>query len=319
MNGYSHGRRLPTAATALLAGALLLPSTAYAQAAPDMQDLVTQGEVLNRSITLATESQPGSRAAPEGAIDGEGGLYVLTLNEIFQISATAALGFTDNPTRTANNTGNSMFLDGGLSAGVATRIDEKVDAGMNLTLGAREFLSDSGASNQTTSVNAYLGTNLIGPVYGNVVAFGGFSFNSPFKESSSFYGVSGSVSAALPVSNKVLIRPGAGVARQWSGVSENNSTSINASVDVIAAVAPKLMASFRGSAGIRWYDDFYEDVTFIERRDNIYIGSAALAWQPQQNLTVSLNVTYEKQDSTFFVSDFSAFETAGAIAMRWRF
>lgn len=306
-------------AAILLASGLFVSTVARAQSTPELQDLVVQGEVLNRDAALATEGLRMEEVRTTEAIDGEGGLYILRLNKIFQVTASAGIGYTDNPTRTATDTGGSGFVDGVVSAGMSTRIHETVDVGANLNIGGREFFSEKGASSRSVSANAFVGTRLIGPVYANVVAFGGFSFDHAFNGGSSFHGISGNVSASLPVTQKIVVRPGAGVTRQWSEVSENDSTSINASVDALAVISENVVLTGRLAASIRWYDNFYEDVTFVARRDNIYSASAALSWQPTSRVTLALSATYEKHDSTFFVSDFDAFETMGALALRWRF
>jgi hypothetical protein len=75
----------------------------------------------------------------------------------------------------------------------------------------------------------------------------------------------------------------------------------------------------RGTVVRRWYDDFYEDVTFVARRDTLYGVAASLSWQPTRNLAVTATVSYESQDSRFFLANFDAFEGSAGLSFRLRF
>lgn len=304
---------------AALGASILAAGTAQAQTAPDLQDLVVQSEQISRGATQAAEAGVRGEEDDEGVIDGEAGLYVLTLNEIFHLSASGAIGYTDNPLRTADDVGDSFYSDFAVSAGIATRLKEKVDFGLTASVGGREFFEAVGPSNRTAFGSASLGTPVIGPVYVGVVGFGGFSFDRDFTNASSFYGFSGSLSAAIPLGRKVLIRPGVGATRQWSGIAENNSKTVSASADLIVAVLPRVNASLRGAASIRWYDDFYEDVTFIARRDELYGVSAAVSWSPARNVSIAATASYEKQDSSFFLAEFDAWDASAGVVVALRF
>lgn len=305
--------------TAALGAIAFAAGTAQAQTTPDLQDLVVQSEQISRGAAQAADAGVRGEREDGGTIDGEGGLYVLTLNEIFQVSASAGIGYTDNPLRTADNVGDSFYSDFSVSVGLATRIKETVDFGLTANVGGREFFDSAGPSNRTAFGSASLGTGIIGPIYAGVVGFGGYSFERDFTGGSSFYGVSGSLSAAIPLGKRALIRPGIGATRQWSGVSENNSSSVSASADVIVGLVPRVNASLRGIASIRWYDDFYEDVTFVSRRDKVYGGSASLSWSPSRSLSIAATVGYEKQDSRFFLAEFDAWDASAGVVLAFRF
>lgn len=64
------------------------------------------------------------------------------------------------------------------------------------------------------------------------------------------------------------------------------------------------------------YDDFYEDVTFVEREDTTAGISASLVWRPMRNMSVSASLAYEDQVSSFFLSEFDAFDTSLGISFR---
>jgi hypothetical protein len=304
----------------LLAALLAAPGTALAQASPDINDATILGQQINDAVGRAARANPQKGSDAGDTIDGEAGVFVLNVNEIFAISASGGIGFTTNPLRTADNVDSAFYGDFGISAGMATVLGETVDFGLSASVGGREFFEGLAPSSRTASGNISLGTAIGGtPLYVGVVGFGGFSFDSDFTGGTSFYGVSGSVSATIPVAKNIVLRPGAGGTRQWSGVSENNSTSVSGSVELLAALSPKVTASLRGAVTRRWYDDFYENVTFVKRIDMQYQIGAVIAWRPVKRLTLAINAGYEKQDSRFFLSTYDAFDSAVAISLRFQF
>jgi hypothetical protein len=310
-----------TVLKAIIAVALVAaPAAILAQGAPDINDATVQGQQINDAVTRATRTRVQKSDNAGDTIDGEAGVFVLRVNEIFAVSASGGIGYTDNPARTADNPGSSFYGDFGVSAGIATVLGEKVDFGLSASVGGREFFKSFAPSNRTASGNISLGT-AIGrtPLYIGVVGFGGFSFDRNFKGGTSFYGASGSLSASLPLSKAVLLRPGVGVTRQWSGVRENNSTSYSGSLELLAALSPKLTVSLRGAVTRRVYDDFYENVTFVKRLDTQFQIGAVMAFRPVRNLTFAINAGYEKQNSRFFLSEYDALDGGLAVSVRYQF
>jgi hypothetical protein len=300
-------------------GLALWPAATIAQVVPDLQDLTIQGEQINRSVQEAVRNRSGARGEDGEAIDGEAGIYVLTLNQIFQLSASGTIGYTDNPNRTADDLGGSVFSDFSLAAGVATRLGGAVDFGLSAIVAGREYYEAPEPSSRTVSANMSLGLPVVGPVYAGAVAFGGWSFDRGFENGNGFYGLSGNLSAAIPLTDKLVVRPGVGATRQWSEISENDSSSVAASLDLFYAARPDVTVSLRGTVGRRWYDDFYEDVTFVARRDTLFGVSGAIAWRPAANVTMAVTASYENQDSRFFLAEFDALEAALALSAFIRF
>ena len=296
-----------------------IAAPANAQVAPPIEDVVIQGEILNRSVGSTIGEPKGTREVSDTELDGEAGIYILNINEIFSISGNAGLGYTSNPTRTASDPGGDWYGDFGASLGFSTRLGGNVDFGAALNLDGREYFENNLASSRSVSGSMSVGTTILGPVYGGVTGFGGYVFDSDFESGTSFYGVAGNISAALPITQRFLVRPGIGMTQQWSGVSENNSLSAIGSLDILYALSPKWMMSGRASFSKRWYENFYEDVTFVERRDENIGLSAALSWLPTSNLTISASVAYEDQSSSFFLSEFDAIGTVANISLRQRF
>jgi hypothetical protein len=298
-----------------LAGLCALAAPAVlAQVQPPIEDVVIQGEILNRSVGAAAAAQAGRGAASGDEIDGEAGVYVLLVNDIFSFSASTGIGHSANPTRTAIDAGGDWYNDLGASIGVATRLGGKVDFGAGLNLDSRDFFDTRAASSRSVSTTLVFGAPVAGPGYGSVIAFAGYAFDRGLHHDTGFRGLAANASASFRVSGNLLLRPGVGLTQQWSDVSENNSFTATASVDAIYAFSPKWLLSGRVSYSDRSYEDFYEDVTFVARDDTTFGASAALVWRPGRAFTVSASLAYEEQDSTFFLSDYDAFDTSVSLS-----
>lgn len=292
---------------------------ASAQVSPPIDDAVIQGEILNRSAGQAAAATGQQGEAADNEIDGEAGIYVLTVNEIFFVSGSAGVGYSTNPTRTANDAGEDWYGDLGASVGVSTRLAGAVDFGASLNVDARDFFDTDDASSRSVSTTVSVGAPIFGPVYGSVVAFGGYAYDDSFDNKTSFYGLSANASSAFRLSENLLLRPGVGITQQWSGVSENNSLTATASVDAAYAISPQWIVSGRVSISQRNYEDFYEDVTFVEREDTSVGVSASVIWRPARNMTLAASISYEDQDSTFFLSEFDALDTGVSFSFRHTF
>jgi len=289
---------------------------AYAQVQPPLDDVVVQGEILNRAIGQAAGSLRIEGDERDNEIDGEAGIYVLTVNDIFFISGAATLGHTTNPTRTATDAGEDSYADLSASIGVSTRLGDAVDFSASFNVDGRDYFDADEASSRGVSVTAAVGAPVFGPVYGSLIAFGGYAFDDQFDNETSFYGLSGNLSTSWKISDQLLLRPGVGVTQQWSDVPENNSLAATASLDAVYVIAPEWLASARISISERAYDDFYEDVTFVEREDTTAGISASLVWRPSRSMSVSASLAYEDQDSSFFLSEFDAFDTSVGVSFR---
>lgn len=292
---------------------------AAAQVSPPIEDVVIQGEILNRSVGEAIGRQGAAGQPGSNEIDGEAGIYLLTVNEIFFVSGAGGLGYASNPTRTASDAGEDYFGEFNARLGVATRLGGAVDFTAAASVEGRDFFDDDLASSRSVSTTASVGATLWGPLYGSMTAFGGYAFDDSFNNETGFYGLAGNLSASFQLTPNLLVRPGIGVTRQWSDVSENDSATATASIDAIYAIAPQWAASARISASQRDYDDFYEDVTFVKREDDSAGVSASLVWQPMRNTTLAASISYEKQNSSFYLSEFEAFEAGLNVALRHTF
>ena len=288
--------------------ATALPGQAYAQGTPDIEGAIIQGgqidEVIQEQERLDTQLR-----ADEGEIDGEAGIFILKENDIFFVGGAVGTGWSENPARNLNNVEDSFWATAALTAGIQTKLAEAVDFGLRANVSGIEYFSAFGPSSRSASATMSVGVPIGDtPLYASASAFGGLNFDEDFNNGVAFYGGSLSVNAALPIGQRSLIRPSVGVSRQWSEIEENNAISAAASVSALHILTPKVVLAADVSVSRTWFDDFFEDVIFVKRRDWSYGGGASITYRPNDWLSASLSAGYERRDSTFFISEYGGFD-----------
>lgn len=297
----------------------LCSGTAFAQAAPDFESSIIQGNQIDEAIRGQEQLEDQVRK-DDNEVDGEAGVYVLRKNKIFYVGATAGIAYSENPLRTADDAGDSFSANLAVTAGVQTKIAETFDFGFQATISGTEYFEDFAPSsrniNGSLTVGAPIGDT---PFYVNGTIFGGFNFNQSFEQGTEFYGGSLALAAGFPVGKNTVIRPGVGLTRQWSGSSENNSTAAAVSVNAFHTLSPKVSLGANARVTRTWFDDFFEDVSFVARNDWQYGGGLSLNYQHSERLSFTIGGGYEKRDSTFFLSDFESFDASVLVSARMRF
>lgn len=305
----------------LIAPALLVPmAPALAQATPDIQDAINSGTQIDEALRNQQRTLPQPEAAGDDIIDGEAGVYAVTINDIFYVGGSLGAGWSENPLRTVDDVGDSTFIEAAATAGVQTRLAGAVDAGFAATISGTEYRKDFAPSSRSLSASANVGTAISGtPLYAGLTAFGGFSYDDSFKNGTGFYGGYASLSAGLPLSQRALVRASVQGGRQMGDIEENNSWNVNLSGGLSYLIMPKLSAGFDLRATRTWFDDFYENVTFVERKDWEYGGNVNATYAPLNWLSVTGSVGYQKRESAFFLSEYDSWEAALIVTARKRF
>ena len=305
--------------TSVLLCSSLTSETAFAQAVPDFEGSIIQGNQIDEAIR-GQELLDSQVRKDDNEVDGEAGIYVLRKNEIFYVGASASLGYSQNPLRTIDDVGGSFSTNLAGTAGVQTKIAETIDLGFQTTVSGTEYFEDFAPSSRNINTSLTLGAP-IGktPLYVNGSIFGGYNFDQSFENGTAFYGGSLTVAAGFLLGKKTVIRPGVGVTRQWSGSSENNSTAASVSVNVFHSLTPKISLGANARVTRTWFDNFFEDVTFVPRKDWQYGGGLSVNYQLNRNIRFSAGGGYESRDSSFFLSEFRSFDASLLVSARIRF
>lgn len=301
--------------------AILLPSgQAFAQATPGIEDAISRGTQIDEGLRSQQRVTPRPDDPELGEIDGEAGVYVMTVNDIFYVGVSAGVGWSENPARTSDDLGDSAFGTAALTAGMQTRLGGKIDAGLSATVSGIEYDANIGPSSRTVTGALNLGSQIgQSPFYVGLSAFGGGSFDQGFKNGTSFYGANLALSAGVPLGPRTIVRGTLAGGRQEGEITENNAWNANLSFDLNHAVSQEVTVGASGRVSRVWFDDFFEDVTFVERKDWQYGGNVNASYAPTDWLAISASVGYEKRDSAFFLSSYDGFEASLVLSARKRF
>lgn len=308
---------LPLASLGVLA---CLPPAAMAQVLPDIQDALNRGTGIDTALEEQRRTSLQRSTQDDGAIDGEAGVYVLALNEIFYLGGSAGGGWSENPVRTVDDLGDSLFASAAMTAGVQTRLGAGLDGGFAATVSGIEYDRAFAPSSRTVTASTNLGLPIGNtPLYASVNAFGGWNYDENFKNGTGFYGASLALSGGVPLGERTVLRGSLNGGRQEGDISENNAWNVNLSFDLTHYLTPTIALGAGAAVSRVWFDDFYEDVTFVERKDWQYGGNINASWAATQWLSVTASAGYDKRDSAFFLSNYNGFEASLAIAARKRF
>ncbi len=304
----------------LLLTVVALPAPLAAQALPDIQEAINRNTSIDEDLRDQQRTTIGPEAAEEGEIDGEAGVYVLSMNEIFYIGASVGGGWEENPLRTVDDFGDSFFANAALTAGVQTQLGDTVGAGLAVTVSGIEYDQAFAPSSRNVTASANFGVPIRGtPIYLGLTTYGGFSYDGDFQNATGFYGASLNASGAIQLGQQTLLRGSVGGSRSLNEVKDNNAWSANLSVGITHQIAPRVTLSADARVSRIWFDDFFEDVTFIDRKDWQYGGNVSANWQMNDWLALNASAGYEKRDSAFFLSNYHGFAASIALTARKRF
>lgn len=305
-----------TLTTALI---MVFSGSVQAQVLDDIENAVTQGNQYNDALNNIPETTFGP--SDDSEIDGEAGVYILKKNKIFSAKAIVGAGYSENPGRTLDiNSEGSGAAQFAVSAGVDTQIAAHFDAGANLVASGTEYERNGAPDSRNVVANAYVGKAFWDDrIYGSVSASYGKAMDGQFNNGTVFQGMTASVVYPHRITDKVIVRPRLTASRQWSEISEQKNLAVTAEADVIWVFAEKWQAT--GSIGFthRVYDNFFEDVTFVERKDDVWRAGLAVSRQITDDVAISASMTYIDQGSAFFLSEFSSFDGGISIGLQKRF
>lgn len=282
---------------------------AGAQTATDIENAVTTGSQFEQ----AQENTERARERTETAtmLKGEPGVFILKKNDIFVIGAALGAGFSDNPGRTLDtNAKDASYGSLALSAGINTRIAQQYDAGINIVASGTEYDRSDAPSYRNLIGNAYVGQPVFnGRIYLSANATAGVNTDRVFERGTAFYAFGVNASSVHKISNNMLVRPSIGISRQLSAQSEQNNTLLNVGATLLWKPKKKWLATGSLSYTHKSYDNFFEDVTFVSRKDDGYRAGIAIARELDKNIDISLSLDYTDVKSTFFLSRYTAFDS----------
>ena len=307
-----HGLLFCSAFTLALSGAL------QAQTVDNVRDAVTVGSQIDNALR---DIQSQSAAAQDGeVIDGEGGVFLLQQVDIFSVGVDAGLGYQDNPARTDVDDEGSLVASSSFFAGVATNLGNGFNIGGNLNLNVSEVEAADDLSNRSAVLSLYGSRRVVDDrITVTLNTYFGSNLSTSLNTESTFYGATVSASSIFPAGQNRIIRPVLSVARQLSDNEDQDNWSVTARVDGIWQLRPRWRTNASVSYTRRTYDDFFEEVTLTERIDRGWRANLGLAYlfSPMSDITLTLG--YGDQDSSFFLSSYTASDVNLAFQFGMRF
>ncbi|NHK28061.1 hypothetical protein FF098_009105 [Parvularcula flava] len=305
------------AATGTLAGAML--GAASAQTINDLESAVTQGAQFEDAQRQADQFRRPSE--DEAMLDGEPGVFILRVNEIFHVGAAAGVGYSTNPGRTLDiNAEESGFSNFALNAGINTVIGGHVEAGVNLVVSGTDYFRNNEIDNKNAIASAYVGTSVLDDrVYVTAGANYGTSGDGNFSDTTDFSGVSASASTVFQMRENVLLQPTLTVSRQFSQNEAQENIAVTAAVRAVWAPTENWRVSGEVTYTDRTYDNFYEDVTFVEREDEVWSAGLSVSRAIAPDLQVTASIGYTEQTSAFFLSEYDAVDGGLNLRLSKRF
>ncbi len=271
-------------------------------------------------ISRAEQRRAGlGRAAKE--IKGEPGIYILTKADIFSLGARLNLGYTDNPQATKDGNGHgSKYGSFAFSAGVSSKFPNSVDYGVNLTVSGVEYDRSDAPDSLSLASNTFIGKSFAdGMLYASLGLNAGVNGSHRFNDTSQFYGLSATIDVPFQLAENVNIITSLSLERQLSDQDEQDSTIVSLGGRLMWFPTNNLQFSLRGSYSDRLYDNFFEDVTFVKRRDDIYALGIAASSTFAHDLQGSVSINFKRNRSTFFLSDYTARDTLLNLSLTKRF
>lgn len=304
-------------AALILATAVGGAGPTLAQSQAEISRAVTDGAQIEAAIARNDAARPSEE--DDQAIDGEAGVYVLRKADIFFVGGEAGISYSQNPLRTVDDIGGSWASEARLDLGVQTLIVEKVNFTAALNFSDTRFFSDFAPSNSLASGNMSVSTGLgKTPLFVGVGAFGGWNFDRNLEAATGFYGASAHIGATVSIDQRTIFQPLLVISRVKNEVSENDNTSLALRLNMARRIG-HLTISANAVAARFWFDDFFEDVTFVARNDWQYEGGIAAAYAISPSFQVVASARYTRRDSSFFLSSFESVEAGAGLAAIWRF
>jgi len=296
------------AAFALLALGLAAPLAAQVPA-----------DQIDQRVRDVPPSAEERRAEEDEAIlTGRDDILLLEKRKFFTIFASAGPGFTDNAalSPTARREDGLFTADAGIR--IATRLGGKVDvfaeAGASTTRYFKETDLDFVAGFGAVGAHVRLAGFDLDAAYTPTLVYDGDVEDRQLTQHRFVVGIGRGARIG-----KALVRAAIGGERIEANPSAFQNFSATATLSGFLPVARRvsLLGSARGVR--RWYDNYFEGLLGVERRDWFVEGAAGISWQAHRRITVDARATYARNFSTADISRYRAIGSGLMLRTSFRF
>jgi hypothetical protein len=301
------------------ASALAIATPVAAQAVPPDPGGAIVGADRAADAVARLRAFADRQGADDGAIDGEAGLYVLTEQDIFFAFAGFEAAHSSNPLRNADDVGGSAYGELSLGGGMQTTLADRWNVSASLSLTRTDYAEDFAPSGASATATASVGTPIRDwPVQATLAAFVGWTMDADFADPTRFQGLTAQVAGRWMLGERLELAPALFVTRITSETEENDATAIGARASLTREIGP-VIATLSAAVTRTLFDDFYEDVTFVERGDWQTDAALTVEWPLSERLSVTASLQYVSRESDFFLASHDGFDGGVSLSARWRF
>lgn len=292
---------------ALLAPPLLAWSAgASAQAVPDPR-------IDQRVRQLTPAENEARRRDEETILTGRNDIVLMRRRRFFTLSGSAGLGITDNATLSPGQSDGDVLGTFDAAFRFGTRLGGLVDVSAEIGLSTSRYLDNSALDivagyAQVAAHVEVIGFDLDVAYTPNRVWDGDFE-----RRQLTQHRFSAGVSRSIAL-GRVIVRASTGGERIEANPSAFVNWAANAGLSAILPLRPgaSLIGSLR--ANRRWYDDYFEGLLGVARRDWQVEAAAGFSLQLGANAGIDLRVTRARNYSTADISRYRA--TSAGIVLK---
>lgn len=302
---------------ALAALLALAPAAALAQTA--VTDAIVREQQIRDAIGAAPEPEPRGDDGEGATLPGETGVFVLLQRDIFSFEAGFGAGLTTNAAKSDVDSRRSAFLTAYADLGVDTRIGGAVNAGLHLAVSSIRYTDASDLSSSSLVGSFTLGEEIWNGLYAQGNLSLGYSFGDGFSRDSTFLAGSVTLSRRFTLHDRVSALPYVFAGGQHVDQSELRNLSFGAGLRLDVLVAEGLVVSPSFSYTRVSYPDFFEDATFVERRDNRLQFGVSMQYAVAEMLLIGGSFGYSFNASTLDLSEYESADGSALLRATFRF
>jgi hypothetical protein len=308
----------PGVAAALACLATVHAAATFAQPA-QVRDSVTQGAQADRAIEQARDRLLSSQSGAD-SIGRDPGVFVLIEKDIFSVGLDVGLGYTNEVDKGSLQDAKSAYTSLQFDIGADTRIADSFNAGARLTVAETIFHDTRGFDSAALLGSVYVSEAFFG---GTLIvtadATGGLNGGYDFDNGSSYINASIRAARPIPLSRDVVLVPTVFASIVHAEQGEQNRWETGASARLIARLDDDLRLNVAGGVTFADYDNFYEDVLFVSRRDTTAYASFGLEYTIDENVSAFANVRYSNRTSTLDIVEYEETDASVSIGLTARF
>lgn len=290
---------------------LIAPPGVFAQEA---DTAVTDAIITGNQVEAAQQDAARRQQLPEvSAREGGDGPFILIKEPIFNVTLRTGLGYSDNPSTTAddpeNDASHSLLFD----VGVDTRI-RQLDVGGHAYIGRNKYFDLDDLDSAYAAGFIYIGGHLAGtPSYLRLQLDRGSNFDSDFDDSSPYFSARASwsrsfeVAPVLPSGYAMRVTPSVSYTRFDYRNDALDYSAYSAAVSLSQRLTGALSGSLNLSATKRDYDNFFETSTGVARDDDNIAVSVHASYAITKLLSLSLSGSWTDNSSSLDTSEYDAF------------